>query len=115
VNANEGRNIGSKQTPFCLTFRNEGNTTSDFPRILALALLWIKLYKNLQFIFVKKESVQALAIAAVATFFTVIFCFFIAYPLPWVVAAITALSNAGFAIRNELRLVEKNPPPSWEY
>jgi len=64
---------------------------------------------------VKKESVQALAIAAVATFFTVIFYLFIAYPLPWIVAAIAALSSAGFAIRNELGLVEKNPPPSWEH
>jgi len=29
--------------------------------------------------------------------------------------AIAALSFAGFAIRNELGLVEKNLPPSWEY
>ena len=63
----------------------------------------------------KKESMQALAIAAVATFFTVLFYFFIAYPLPWIVAAITAGANIIFAIRNELGLVEKNLPPSWEY
>jgi len=55
-------------------------------------------------------------ISALSLFhFFVIFYLFIAYPLPWVVAAIAALSFAGFAIRNELGLVEKNLPPSWEY
>jgi len=64
---------------------------------------------------VKEESVQALAIAAVATFFTVLFYMFIDYPLPWLIGAILALSYAGHAIKVELGLTEKLAPPPWEY